>query len=68
MIFGVGYIVWHLSQVMVLDPGDVINTGTPQGVALSGRFPYLNAGDVMEIEIDGLGRQRQLLVEAKPGS
>jgi 2-keto-4-pentenoate hydratase/2-oxohepta-3-ene-1,7-dioic acid hydratase in catechol pathway len=60
--------VWHLSQFLVLDPGDVINTGTPKGVALSGRFPYLTAGDVMEVEVDGLGRQRQVLVEAKAGS
>jgi 2-keto-4-pentenoate hydratase/2-oxohepta-3-ene-1,7-dioic acid hydratase in catechol pathway len=59
MIFGVGEIVHHLSQYAVLDPGDVILTGTPQGVALSGRFPYLAPGDVVEVEIDGLGRQRQ---------
>jgi 2,4-didehydro-3-deoxy-L-rhamnonate hydrolase len=62
MIFGVRHLVWHLSQYLVLEPGDVVNTGTPQGVALSGRFPYLAAGDVMELEIDGLGRQRQRLV------
>ncbi|MGC9670758.1 fumarylacetoacetate hydrolase family protein [Planosporangium sp. 12N6] len=68
MIFSVAYLVWHLSQVMVLDPGDVINTGTPQGVALSGRFPYLAAGDVVEMEIDGLGRQRQSVAEAEVGS
>jgi 2-keto-4-pentenoate hydratase/2-oxohepta-3-ene-1,7-dioic acid hydratase in catechol pathway len=64
MIFNVAYLVWHLSQYLVLDPGDLINVGTPQGVALSGRFPYLAAGDVMDIEIDGLGRQRQHLVSA----
>jgi 2-keto-4-pentenoate hydratase/2-oxohepta-3-ene-1,7-dioic acid hydratase in catechol pathway len=64
MIFDVPYLVWHLSQYTVLEPGDLINTGTPQGVALSGRFPYLRAGDVMEVEIDGLGRQRSLLKEA----
>jgi 2-keto-4-pentenoate hydratase/2-oxohepta-3-ene-1,7-dioic acid hydratase in catechol pathway len=64
MIFGVAELVWDLSQYLVLDPGDVINTGTPQGVALSGRFPYLVAGDVVELEIDGLGRQRQRLVPA----
>jgi 2-keto-4-pentenoate hydratase/2-oxohepta-3-ene-1,7-dioic acid hydratase in catechol pathway len=64
MIFDVPYLVWHLSQYTVLEPGDLINTGTPQGVALSGRFPYLRAGDVMEVEIDGLGRQRSLLQEA----
>jgi 2,4-diketo-3-deoxy-L-fuconate hydrolase len=67
MIFPVAFLVWHLSQYLVLDAGDVINTGTPEGVALSGRFPYLVTGDVMEVEIDGLGRQRQVLVEAKPG-
>ncbi|WP_020578655.1 fumarylacetoacetate hydrolase family protein [Actinopolymorpha alba] len=64
MIFDVAYLVWHLSQYLVLDPGDLLNTGTPQGVALSGRFPFLKAGDVMEIEIGGLGRQRQALVQA----
>ncbi|MGP6169606.1 fumarylacetoacetate hydrolase family protein [Microbacterium sp. A196] len=59
MIFSVLQIVHELSQYMVLEPGDVINTGTPQGVALSGRFPYLQHGDEMVIEIDGLGLQRQ---------
>jgi 2-keto-4-pentenoate hydratase/2-oxohepta-3-ene-1,7-dioic acid hydratase in catechol pathway len=60
MIFGVDYLVWYLSQFMTLYPGDVINTGTPAGVAL-GRpdKPYLRAGDVVELEIGGLGRQRQ---------
>ncbi|MFK4762320.1 fumarylacetoacetate hydrolase family protein [Microbacterium sp. ZW T5_45] len=64
MIFTVAQIVHHLSQYLVLEPGDLINTGTPQGVALSGRFPYLRAGDVVEIGIDGLGAQRQTLVPA----
>ncbi|KAB1866306.1 fumarylacetoacetate hydrolase family protein [Microbacterium algeriense] len=59
MIFPVLQIVHELSQYVVLEPGDVINTGTPQGVALSGRFPYLQDGDEMTIEIDGLGRQQQ---------
>ena len=59
MIFPVLQIVHELSQYLVLEPGDVINTGTPQGVALSGRFPYLQDGDEMTIEIDGLGTQRQ---------
>lgn len=58
MIFSVEQIVWELSQVMVLDPGDLILTGTPEGVALSGRFPYLQAGDTVEVEVEGLGRQR----------
>ncbi|GAB3937277.1 hypothetical protein GCM10027614_15220 [Micromonospora vulcania] len=64
MIFDVAYLIWHLSQYTVLDPGDVINTGTPQGVALSGRFPYLADGDVMAVEIDGLGAQRSTLKSA----
>ena len=64
MIFSVAYLIWHLSQYTVLDPGDVINTGTPQGVALSGRFPYLKPGDVVEVEIDGLGRHRSPITAA----
>lgn len=64
MIFSVEFLVWHLSQYMALEPGDLVLTGTPEGVALSGRFPYLRAGDVVELEIDGLGRQRQQLVHA----
>lgn len=65
-IFPVAEVVRYLSQFMTLYPGDVINTGTPAGVAL-GRpepKPYLRAGDVVELEIDGLGRQRQLLRDA----
>jgi 2-keto-4-pentenoate hydratase/2-oxohepta-3-ene-1,7-dioic acid hydratase in catechol pathway len=62
MIFDVETILWNLSQYMVLEPGDLICTGTPEGVALSGRFPYLRAGDVVELEIDGLGRQRHEFV------
>lgn len=62
MIFDVCDLLYRLSQVTVLDPGDVVNTGTPEGVALSGRFPYLQAGDAMEIEIAGLGRQRNMCV------
>ena len=64
LIFDVNHIVWHLSQYLALDPGDVILTGTPEGVALSGRFPYIAEGDVVEIEIEGLGRQRQLFGQA----
>jgi len=64
MIFDVAYLVHHLSQYMVLEPGDVINTGTPQGVALSGRFPYLRDGDVVALEIEGLGRAEQRVRDA----
>lgn len=65
LIFDVAQIVYELSQYMVLEPGDLINTGTPQGVALSGHFPYLTDGDVMELEIDGLGRQRQTVGQGR---
>lgn len=61
MIFDAAELVRHLSHFLVLEPGDLINTGTPQGVALSGRFPYLLPGDVMELGISGLGEQRQVL-------
>ena len=63
MIFSVAALVHHLSQYMVLSPGDLINTGTPQGVALSGRFPYLADGDVVEIGIEGLGDHRSVFVQ-----
>jgi len=62
MIFSVEHIVWHLSQYLALEPGDLVLTGTPEGVALSGKFPYLTGGDIVEIEVEGLGRQRQLFV------
>lgn len=64
MIFDVATLIYQLSQVTVLDPGDLINTGTPEGVAASGRFPYLTDGDVMELEIDRLGRQHQEVTHA----
>ena len=66
MIFGVAEIVRYLSQFMVLRPGDLINTGTPAGVALGQPEPkpYLRAGDVVELEIDGLGKQAQHFVQA----
>jgi len=62
MVFGVGYLVYYISQVMTLEPGDLINTGTPPGVGLGMKPPvYLRPGDVVELEIAGLGRQRQTL-------
>ncbi|RLK46571.1 fumarylacetoacetate hydrolase family protein [Microbacterium telephonicum] len=64
-IFPVAYVIWYLSQFMVLRPGDLINTGTPAGVALGlPDAPYLKAGDVVELEIDGLGRSRQEVGQA----
>ncbi|MCT9869996.1 fumarylacetoacetate hydrolase family protein [Paenarthrobacter aurescens] len=68
MIFDPATIVHHLSQYMVLEPGDVIITGTPEGVALSGRFPFIQPGDVVELEIEGLGRQRQEYYRAQAAS
>ncbi|MGW4113857.1 fumarylacetoacetate hydrolase family protein [Actinosynnema sp. NPDC004786] len=66
MVFGVAEVVRYLSWFMVLEPGDVINTGTPAGVALGqpDPKPYLREGDVVEVEIDGLGRQRQEVGQA----
>ncbi|MDX3454550.1 fumarylacetoacetate hydrolase family protein [Streptomyces sp. ME02-8801-2C] len=65
-IFGVAEVVRYVSQFMTLYPGDVINTGTPAGVALGEPEPqpFLRAGDVVELEIDGLGRQRQAFKDA----
>ncbi|MAY87916.1 MAG: 2-hydroxyhepta-2,4-diene-1,7-dioate isomerase [Pseudooceanicola sp.] len=63
MIFTVAQIISHLSQLFTLHPGDVIATGTPPGVGL-GIKPqpvFLNAGDRMELTIEGLGRQTQIL-------
>ncbi|MET9847343.1 fumarylacetoacetate hydrolase family protein [Streptomyces ossamyceticus] len=65
MIFPVHQVVAYLSRYMVLEPGDVINTGTPAGVALGlPGTPYLRAGDTVELEIDGLGGQRQTFGQA----
>jgi 2-keto-4-pentenoate hydratase/2-oxohepta-3-ene-1,7-dioic acid hydratase in catechol pathway len=65
-IFPVAEVVRYVSQFMTLYPGDVINTGTPAGVAMGHPEPkpYLRAGDVVELEIEGLGRQRQELKDA----
>jgi 2-keto-4-pentenoate hydratase/2-oxohepta-3-ene-1,7-dioic acid hydratase in catechol pathway len=63
MVFNVPHLVWYLSQFMVLEPGDLINTGTPPGVGLGMKPPtYLSAGDVMELGMDALGVQRQRLI------
>jgi len=60
MIFGVAHVISYLSQMMRLEPGDIIATGTPPGVGMGLKPPvFLKAGDVMELEIEGLGRQRQ---------
>ena len=65
MVFGVYEVVRYLSQFMVLHPGDIVNTGTPAGVALGMPAPvYLADGDVIELSIDGLGTARQRCVQA----
>jgi 2-keto-4-pentenoate hydratase/2-oxohepta-3-ene-1,7-dioic acid hydratase in catechol pathway len=67
MVFGVAHLVWYCSQFFEMQPGDVIVTGTPPGVAL-GMKPtpqYLKAGDVVTLGIQGLGEQRQKIVKGK---
>ncbi|MCZ9881200.1 fumarylacetoacetate hydrolase family protein [Arthrobacter sp. B2a2-09] len=66
MIFDPYFIVHYLSQFLVLEPGDLINTGTPPGVGLGFNPPiWLQAGDVMELGITGLGSQRQTVIGQK---
>jgi 2-keto-4-pentenoate hydratase/2-oxohepta-3-ene-1,7-dioic acid hydratase in catechol pathway len=63
MVFGVASLVSYISQFMTLMPGDIISTGTPAGVGLGLKPPvYLRPGAVMELEIQGLGRQRQVVM------
>jgi 2,4-didehydro-3-deoxy-L-rhamnonate hydrolase len=63
MVFKPEFLVYYLSQFMVLEPGDLINTGTPPGVGLGFKPPvYLKDGDVMQLEIEGLGKQTQNVV------
>ncbi len=66
MVFGVAALVQYLSTVMVLHPGDVINSGTPAGVALGhpDPKPYLREADVVECSISGLGSQRSVMGQA----
>jgi 2-keto-4-pentenoate hydratase/2-oxohepta-3-ene-1,7-dioic acid hydratase in catechol pathway len=68
MIFDCAHIVWYCSQFFVMEPGDIIVTGTPPGVGL-GMKPepvYLKAGDVVTLGISGLGEQKQKVVKFKP--
>jgi 2-keto-4-pentenoate hydratase/2-oxohepta-3-ene-1,7-dioic acid hydratase in catechol pathway len=65
MIFGVNYLIWYVSQFMVLEPGDLVNTGTPAGVSLGDdSVPFLKAGDVLELSGTKLGMQRNTLAQA----
>lgn len=63
MVYKVPFLIHYLSQFFTLHPGDVISTGTPPGVGLGQKPPqYLRAGDVVELGIEGLGRQRQVCI------
>jgi 2,4-diketo-3-deoxy-L-fuconate hydrolase len=65
MVFQVPFLISYLSRFMSLQPGDVISTGTPPGVGLGQKPPvYLRPGQVMRLGIDGLGEQRQKVVQA----
>lgn len=65
MIFDVYFLVYYLSRFMTLEPGDLISTGTPPGVGLGMKPPqYLKASDIVELEIEQLGSQRQRCVPA----
>jgi len=66
MVFPVDHLVWYCSQFFVLNPGDVIITGTPPGVGLGMKPPqFLKAGDIVRLGIDGLGEQQQKVVKFK---
>ena len=65
MIFDIATVIHHVSQFMVLEPGDLVNTGTPPGVAMGmAGSGYLSPGDVMTLGITGLGEQRQEVASA----
>ncbi len=67
MIFSIPYLVAYITQFCVLEPGDVVTTGTPPGVGSVMKPPqYLKAGDVMELWIEGFGTQRQTVVPFRP--
>jgi 2-keto-4-pentenoate hydratase/2-oxohepta-3-ene-1,7-dioic acid hydratase in catechol pathway len=67
MVFGAEHIVWYCSQFFILEPGDVIITGTPSGVALGMKPPqFLKPGDVVRLGVDGLGEQQQKVVAFRP--
>ena len=66
MIFKMDFILHYVSQFMVLEPGDIVTTGTPPGVGLGMKPPvFLKPGDVMSLQIEGLGRQQQKVVPFK---
>jgi 5-carboxymethyl-2-hydroxymuconate isomerase len=66
MVFGVSQLISYVSEFMSLNPGDVLTTGSPHGVAAGFDPPkWLRVGDIIEMGIDGLGEQRHEVVEYK---
>jgi 2-keto-4-pentenoate hydratase/2-oxohepta-3-ene-1,7-dioic acid hydratase in catechol pathway len=66
MVYGVAHLVWACSQYFILEPGDVIITGTPPGVGLGMKPPqFLKEGDVVRLGMDGLGEQKQKIVKGR---
>jgi 2-keto-4-pentenoate hydratase/2-oxohepta-3-ene-1,7-dioic acid hydratase in catechol pathway len=64
MVFGVGALLAYLAQVFTLEPGDLVFTGTPPGVGFARKPPvFLKPGDVVEVEIEGLGVLRNRVVQ-----
>jgi 2-keto-4-pentenoate hydratase/2-oxohepta-3-ene-1,7-dioic acid hydratase in catechol pathway len=63
LIFKIPHLISYISQFMTLLPGDIISTGTPEGVGMGQKPPlYLKAGDVIHLGIEGLGEQRQTAI------
>ncbi len=64
MVYGVAHLVSYISEFMTLMPGDIISTGTPPGVAMGMKPPvWLKPGDTVELGVEGLGQQRQAVVD-----
>jgi 2,4-diketo-3-deoxy-L-fuconate hydrolase len=67
MIFSIPFLLAYITQFMVLDPGDVVTTGTPPGVGSAKKPPeYLKAGDELVLRVEGLGEQRSKVVPFRP--
>ncbi len=67
MIFSIPFLLSYISQFMVLDPGDVVTTGTPPGVGSAKKPPeYLKAGDELLLRVEGLGEQRSKVIPFQP--
>ena len=64
MIYKPAFLIAYVSRFMTLMPGDIISTGTPPGVGMGQKPPvWLQPGDVVELGIEGLGRQKQTVVQ-----